>query len=159
MLGFIQKFLMVSMMSSFRLYSDAFKHAGNLPKNYTADGMDVNPPLKWDNPPNDTKSFALIVDDPDAPHGVFTHWLVKDIPAETREIPENSVPGVEVTSSWKEKRWRGPKPPSGTHRYFFKLYALNTEKLKANNLTDFYKQVEEHKIDEAVLMGKYSAHH
>ena len=159
MLKKIQRFFMVSGESSFKIHSDAFKHAATIPKKYTGDGEDVNPSLKWENPPEDTKSFALICDDPDAPNGVWTNWLVKNIPPETREIPEDSVPGVEVTSSWKEKRWRGPKPPSGTHRYFFKLYALNTDKIKANTLIDFYEQVEQHKIDEAVLMGKYSSKH
>jgi Raf kinase inhibitor-like YbhB/YbcL family protein len=150
---------MVSTGSNFKLWSPSFNHAEFIPKKYTGDGEDINPPLKWENPPEDTKSFALIVDDPDAPHGVFTHWLVKDIDKNTTEIKENSCPGTEVNSSWKAKEWKGPKPPSGTHRYFFKLYALNAAKLKATNLHDFYKEVEDHKIAEATYMGKYSAQH
>jgi Raf kinase inhibitor-like YbhB/YbcL family protein len=155
----LQKFYMVSTGSHFKLYSKAFNHAETIPKKYTGDGEDVNPPLKWENPPDNTKSFALIVEDPDAPHGTFTHWLVKDIDKNTTEIKENSVPGTEVTNSWKVKQWKGPKPPSGTHRYFFKLYALNTDKMKATTLNDFYQQVQDYKIDEATYMGKYSAKH
>ena len=159
MLKKLQRFVMVTHQSSFKLHSDAFNHADTIPKKYTGDGEDVSPPLKWVNPPADTKSFALIVDDPDAPHGVFTHWLVKDIPKDTKEIKEGSVPGVELTNSWKVKKWKGPKPPSGTHRYFFKLYALNTDKIKADNLNDFYEKVKEHTIGEASYMGKYSTKH
>lgn len=95
------------------MYSAAFKNGGNIPKKYTLFGINVNPDLYWDNPPNGTKSFALIVNDPDAPKGLFTHWLVKIIPVNTRKISENSIPGVEVANSWGSTRWRGPSPPPG----------------------------------------------
>jgi len=147
------------MVAKFKVYSDSISDTDFIPKKYTSDGEDVSPPIKWDSAPDETKSFALIVDDPDAPNGTFTHWLVKDIPKNMREIKEGSNPGVEVESSWKVKRWRGPKPPSGIHRYFFKLYALNTEKIKADNLNDFYEEVRDHKIAEASFMGKYAAKH
>lgn len=156
---YLHKFYMVSTGSNFKLWSPAFNHAEHIPKKFTGDGEDINPPLKWENPPEDTKSFALIVEDPDAPHGVFTHWLVKDINKKTAEIKENSCPGSEVSTSWKVNKWKGPKPPSGTHRYFFKLYALNVAKLNASNLNDFYKEIQETKIAEATYMGKYSAQH
>jgi Raf kinase inhibitor-like YbhB/YbcL family protein len=143
--------------NKFVLYSDAFTHTNFIPEKYTGDGENINPPLKWENPPLNTKSYALIVDDPDAPHGTFTHWLVKDIHKDQSEIKENSCQGNEISSSWKVKKWKGPQPPSGTHRYFFKLYALNEEKMKAENLIDFYEEVQQHKLGEAQLMGKYSA--
>jgi len=128
-----------------------------IPKNYTCHGEDKSPALRWENAPSNTKSFALIVDDPDAPHGTWTHWLVKNIPSDKTEIKENEIPGDQVINSWKIEKWKGPKPPSGTHRYFFKLYALNVDRMKANKLEDFYNEVEEHKLDEAILMGKFSA--
>jgi len=152
---------MFSLESKFKILSSAFHHSEMIPKKYTPDGEDVNPPLNWENPPAETKSFALIVDDPDAPHGVFTHWMIKDISKNIREIKENSaiLPGKEITNSWKIKKWKGPQPPTGTHRYFFKIFALNTEHIKANNLTEFYEEVQLHKIAEAQIMGKYSAKH
>lgn len=143
-------------LKGFRLTSTAFNHEETIPKKFTGQGQDVNPPLKWYEPPQGVQSYALIVDDPDAPHGTFTHWLVKDIPAEVTEIQENSVPGKEVTNSWKVKQWKGPMPPSGTHRYFFKLYAMNKPKMDAENLSDFYKEVDQNKLEEAVLMGVYA---
>ena len=128
-----------------------------IPKRYTPHGEDYNPQLSWTGAPPGTKSFALINDDPDAPVGLWTHWLVKNIPANTTSIKENSVPGVEVTNSWGIKKYKGPKPPSGTHRYYFKLYACNVEKMKANTLEQFYKEIEKVKIGEpAVIMGKYA---
>ena len=128
-----------------------------IPKRYTPQGEDYNPQLSWTGAPPGTKSFALINDDPDAPVGLWTHWLIKNIPANTTSIKENSVPGVEVTNSWGIKKYKGPKPPSGTHRYYFKLYACNVEKMKANTLEQFYKEIEKVKIGEpAVIMGKYA---
>ena len=128
-----------------------------IPKKYTPHAEDYNPQLSWTGAPAGTKSFALINDDPDAPVGLWTHWLVKNIPATTTSIKENSVPGVEVTNSWGIKKYKGPKPPSGTHRYYFKLYACNVEKMKATTLEQFYKEIEKVKIGEpAVIMGKYA---
>ncbi len=149
---------MVSHTSKFKLFSDAFNHTEKIPRKYTCDGDNVNPPLKWYNPPEDTESFALIVEDPDAPNGTFIHWLVKDIPKNVKEIKENSCPGVEISNSWKVKNWKGPKPPYGTHRYFFKLYALKTNKLNVNNINEFYDKIKEETLDEAVYMGKYELH-
>ena len=144
------------MEGKFTLTTTAFEPNGMMPKKYTCHGENVNPDLSWTNAPAGTKSFALINDDPDAPVGNWTHWLVKNIPANTTSIAENSVPGEEVNSSWGDKPYKGPKPPSGTHRYFFKLYALKVEKMKANTLKDFYKEVEKEKIGEAVIMAKFS---
>ena len=144
-------------MSEFKLTTTSFKDGGMIPKKYTPHGEDHNPQLSWTGAPAGTKSFALINDDPDAPVGLWTHWLVKNIPATTTSIKENSVPGVEVTNSWGIKKYKGPKPPSGTHRYYFKLYACNVEKMKATTLEQFYKEIEKVKIGEpAVIMGKYA---
>jgi len=126
-----------------------------IPKKYTGQGQDINPPLKWEGVPEGTKSLALIVDDPDAPVGLWTHWLVKNIPPAVTEIKEHTNPGEGVVNSWKKTEWGGPMPPSGTHRYFFKLYALNVDKMKATTKAMFYKEVEQQKIGEAILMGKY----
>ncbi len=142
-------------MESFTLTTNSFTADGPIPKKYTGHGQDVNPQLSWTNPPTGTKSFALVNDDPDAPCGLWTHWLVKDIPATTTEIKENTVPGVEVASSWGCKKYKGPKPPSGTHRYYFKLYALKVPKMKATKLEDFYAEEEREKIGEAVIMGTF----
>jgi len=149
---------MVSTESKFKLLSNSFKNGDQIPKKYTGQGQDFSPELHWENPPTKTKSFALIVDDPDAPNGLFTHWLVKDIPVSIKEIKENSAPGVEVENSWKVTKWKGPMPPSGEHRYFFKLFALDTDKLQAKNLKDFYAEVKKHKIGEADFVGKYKKH-
>ena len=140
-----------------KLKSDNFEHEGTIPSEFTCDGEDISPHLKWEEVPEDTKSFALIMDDPDAPLGAWVHWLVCNIPKEAREIPKNSVPekAVQVKNSFRKKEYGGPCPPFGTHRYFFKLYALDVEKLKATNKRKLYKEIEKHKIAEAVLMGRY----
>ena len=144
-------------MSEFKLTTTSFQNEGMIPKRYTPHGEDYNPQLSWTGAPAGTKSFALINDDPDAPVGLWTHWLVKNIPATTTSIAENSIPGVEVTNSWNIKHYKGPKPPSGTHRYFFKLYACKVEKMKANTLKQFYDEIEKVKLCEpAVVMGKFS---
>ena len=137
------------------LRSSAFAENAMIPKKYTGQGVNVNPPLAWENIPNETKSLALIVDDPDAPVGLWTHWLVKNIPKDTKRIEENSIPGEEIINSWEKKGWGGPMPPSGTHRYFFKLYALDIDNIKANTKNQFYKEVEKHKIAEGHLIGLY----
>ncbi|MBR9699038.1 YbhB/YbcL family Raf kinase inhibitor-like protein [Candidatus Woesearchaeota archaeon] len=141
--------------AAMRLTSTAFQHEETIPIKYTCQGEDINPQLSWDGVPEATRSFALIMDDPDAPMGTWIHWLVKDIPATAREIKENSIPGTEVINSFKRGAYGGPCPPSGTHRYFFKLYALDVDRLDADNSQDFYAQVEVHKIEEIVLMGTY----
>ena len=143
------------MDSNFKISTSSFTPNGPIPNKYTPQGEDYNPELKWTGAPSGTKSFALINDDPDAPCGTWTHWLVKNIPADVSEIKENTVPGVEVTNSWRIKKYKGPSPPSGTHRYYFKLYALKVDKMKANDLKSFYTEVEKEKIGEAVVMGTY----
>lgn len=141
-----------------KLKSKDFEHEGMIPSRFTCDGEDVSPHLEWSEVPAGTKSFALIVDDPDAPVGLWVHWLMCDIPPKVKEIPQRSVPrgARHVQNDFGKPQYGGPCPPSGIHRYFFKLYALNVEKLEgANDKKSFYKKVEANKIGEAVLMGKY----
>ena len=140
------------------LESMAFKDGDMIPLKFTCDGGDISPELHWNGVPSDTKSFALICDDPDAPVGTWVHWLLCNIPSEVRKIPENSIVkgSLQVQNDFGKKNYGGPCPPSGTHRYFFKLYALDVEKLENVNDSNFYQLVEDHKIAMAQLMGKYT---
>ena len=149
-------FIKNSWAETMELTSNAFKEGESIPKKYTCQGENINPDLKWSDVQKETKSFALIIDDPDAPIGLWTHWLVKDIPADAREIRENNIPGTQVANSADSEDYEGPCPPSGMHRYFFKLYALDIDTFKARNKMEFYEQVQNHKISEAILIGKYS---
>lgn len=137
-----------------RLTSDDFIEGGLIPKKFTCQGENINPQLAWIDIPPGVKSFALIVDDPDAPGGLFKHWLVKDIPSDSREIKQDSVPGTQIANDYGMERYKGPCPPA-LHRYFFKLYALDVEGLGAKTAEELYDQVEEHVIAKAELMGKY----
>lgn len=115
-------------MSTLTIASPAFKHNESIPEKYTCDGADVNPPLVIEGVPPGAKSLALIVDDPDAPRGTWVHWVVWNIDPKTKEIKENSVPAgaKQGMNDFRSRNYGGPCPPSGTHRYFFKLYALDT---------------------------------
>ena len=113
-------------MKNLKITSRAFDNNGFIPVKYTCDGDDVNPPLKIEGIPEETKSLVLIVDDPDAPMGTWVHWVVWNINP-TEEIEENSVPGIEGLNDFNKHSYGGPCPPSGTHRYFFKVYALDTK--------------------------------
>jgi Raf kinase inhibitor-like YbhB/YbcL family protein len=139
-----------------KLTSNMFNEGEKIPDKYTCKGLDINPPLMIEGAPEGTKSFALIVDDPDAPVGLWTHWMVKDIRPDVNVIAEQSVPGIEVVNSAGRKNYHGPCPPSGTHRYYFKLYALDVPSLKATTKAEFYIEVEKHRLAMASLMGRYS---
>ncbi len=109
-----------------QITSSAFKDREAIPMNYTADGEDISPPLSIRDVPEGTKSLALIVDDPDAPMGTWDHWIVFNIPSDTREIAEGSAPeGIRGMNDFGKLEYGGPAPPSGTHRYKFKIYALD----------------------------------
>ena len=128
-----------------------------IPRKYTCQGGDVNPPLFIEEIPSGTKSLALIVDDPDAPMGTFVHWVVYDIPTTTSRVDEDSVPGKEGVNSSGREGYVGPCPPSGTHRYFFKVYALDKvlgiyDKVGKKELE---RAIDGHIIDKAELMGLY----
>ncbi|HEX7840621.1 MAG TPA: YbhB/YbcL family Raf kinase inhibitor-like protein [Kofleriaceae bacterium] len=112
------------------LTSTAFPDGGEIPNKYAKDGKDVSPPLIWSGVPEAARSLALIVDDPDAPNGTWTHWVVVDLPPTTAGIPEGAakLPGGRVgLNDWKHAEWNGPAPPKGRHRYVFTLYALDRE--------------------------------
>jgi Raf kinase inhibitor-like YbhB/YbcL family protein len=108
-----------------KVTSSAFTYEGLIPAKYTCDGENINPPLDLKDIPEDAKSLVLIVDDPDAPINAWVHWLVWNIPI-THHIKENEIHGVEGLNDFQQRRYGGPCPPSGTHRYFFKVYALDT---------------------------------
>ncbi len=147
-------------MTSFRISSPAFGEGQPIPADYTADGSDVNPPLEIRGVPAGTKSMALIMDDPDAPRGTWVHWVVWNIPADTAMIPADSVPvgAVQGRNSWGRTAYGGPAPPSGTHRYFFKLYALDTrlDLPPSTDKTGLLAAMKGHVLGEAQTMGTYS---
>ncbi len=137
--------------------SSAFQNNRNIPKKYTCDSEDVNPPLIIEAIPEKTESLVLIVDDPDAPMGTWDHWIVWNIPP-AGEIAENSVPGKEGMNSFNKTSYGGPCPPSGTHRYFFKVYALDT-KLDLDSSArkkDVTEAMKNHIIAKGQLIGLYS---
>ncbi len=146
-------------MSTFSIESPAFKNNGNIPKRYTCDGKDVNPPLVIQNVPNGAKSLALVVDDPDAPAGIWVHWVVWDIDPGIRRIGENSVPAgaIQGRNDFKKTNYGGPCPPSGTHRYFFKVYALDAKLSLKDNSTklDIEAAMKGHILGEARIIGLY----
>lgn len=144
--------------------STAFEDGAMIPKKYTADGANVSPPLSWSSAPEGTKTFALICEDPDAPGGIFTHWIIFNIPSNTSKLPEG-VPNQKAlengakqgTNDFNKIGYSGPSPPSGTHRFYFKIYALDTELNLAAEVKreEFLKAMEGHILAEGQLMGKY----
>lgn len=150
---------------SFAFTTAAFPEGGMIPKKYTCDGADLSPALKWADPREGTKSFALIVDDPDAPVGTWTHWLAWNIPGSSTGIPEGVAKSETLADGTRQGKndfkrfgYGGPCPPPGQpHRYFFKLYALGT-KLSldaAATRNDLERAMKSHVLAEAQLMGKY----
>jgi Raf kinase inhibitor-like YbhB/YbcL family protein len=140
-----------------KLKSKDFVDNGSIPAEFTCDGRNVSPQLSWEDVPEETKSFALRVTDPDAFGGDWIHWLVYDIPKELREIKRASLPegGKEVENDFGRRPYGGPSPPSGTHRYFFTIYALDTERLDGVNKRNFLDKVEKHAIEKAAIKGLY----
>ena len=111
-----------------KITSPAFQEGGNIPSKFTCDGSDTSPPLQITGVPSEAKSLVLIADDPDAPGGLFTHWLVWNVPPQTNSIAEGSAPkGVHGTNDFGKSGYGGPCPPSGTHRYSFRVFALDRE--------------------------------
>jgi Raf kinase inhibitor-like YbhB/YbcL family protein len=139
-----------------RISSTAFNNGKIIPLKYTCDGININPPLDIEHIPEPTKCLALIVDDPDAPSGIWVHWLVWNIPV-THHLKENEVHGMEGINDFKQHHYGGPCPPSGTHRYFFKVYALDALlnlHLNADKL-QLEKAMSEHIIAFGELIGVY----
>ena len=147
--------LLSIIFSEFSIKSDDFENESMLDKKFTPYGEDVNPSFQFIDPPEGTQSFALICEDPDCPSGLFTHWAVKNIPKYTTHIGNGVKIGEEIRNSWGLKRYKGPKPPSGIHRYFFKLYALSIESLNARNIKELREQIKRNKIGETYIIGKY----
>ena len=143
-----------------RLRSSDFEHNGRVPPKSTCDGANISPQLSWEDVPEETKSFALSMVDLDTPMGRFIHWLVYDIPKDARSIGQGEVPegSKQVQNDFGEKEYGGPCPPSGTHRYVFTIYALDTSHLEGvdENKGDFFRLVKEHTITQAELIGLYS---
>ncbi len=151
---------------TFRLESPAFADGEKIPAKYTADGDDLSPPLQWSDPPEGTRSFVLIVEDPDAPSGTFLHWGLYNIMGERTLLPEGIGRGPKTEklgkgiNDFEELRYRGPAPPSGSgpHHYHFRLAALDVENLsRSPNMTvgDIWKEAEKHMLGEAELVGVY----
>jgi Raf kinase inhibitor-like YbhB/YbcL family protein len=149
---------------SLKLSSKAFDHGGAVPDVYSKKGGNVSPPLAWTGVPENTRSLALIVDDPDAPSGLFTHWIVYGIDPATMNLPEH-VPArkklpdgaQQGENGFGERGYGGPQPPRGAHRYFFHLYALDTDMDLPAGLSreELDSAIDGHVIEEAQLMGRY----
>lgn len=154
-------------MAEFRLTSSAFGDGERIPDKYTCVGEDVSPPLRWEGAPEGTKTFALIVEDPDAPGGTFIHWVLFNIPGDVTELPEGVEPieklqngAIQGVNDFQRLGYRGPCPPPGKpHRYFFVLKALDRELSLGSGVTKQRLELEIEKIGgplaEAKLMGTY----
>ncbi len=150
---------------SINITSSAFKHGDLIPVKYTCDGDNISPPLTWNMVPDSTKSLALINDDPDAPMGIWVHWVMYNLPPQANQLEEN-IPTIENLKNgavqgindFKNIGYGGPCPPGGTHRYFFTLYALDTilDYITKATKSQLLKAMEDHILDKGELMGKYS---
>jgi Raf kinase inhibitor-like YbhB/YbcL family protein len=142
-----------------KISSAAFENNGEIPKNYTCDGANINPPLKIESAPSNTKSLALVFDDIDAPRGTYVHWILWNIGPIINEIKENSVPegAVQGMNDFKKRYYGGPCPPRRAHKYVFRIYALDTLLNLNHNSTkkDLERAMEGHIISRAQLMGVY----
>jgi len=150
---------------SFEISSPAFANAGAIPSKFSCDGRDISPALTWAEPPAGTQSFALIMDDPDAPMGTWVHWVLYNIPASTRNLTESTPTDPQLSDGSLQGKtsagsagYHGPCPPSGTHRYFFKLYALDTMLSLSGNADkkELLKAMEGHILANVELMGTFS---
>lgn len=150
---------------AFEIKSSAFSASGAIPSKYTCDGSDVSPPLSWKDAPAETKSFALISDDPDAPVGTWVHWVMWNIPAATASLKEGINKSASLSdgtkqgiSDFKRPGYGGPCPPSGTHRYFFKLYALDTtlDLPESTTKAQLEKAMKGHILGQTQTIGTYS---
>lgn len=150
------------------LTSSAFEQGGSIPSKYTCEGDDLSPPLAWSGAPNGTKTLALIVDDPDAPdpakpQRVYVHWILHNIPSATTSLGENATKSglpsgaIQGKNDFGHQNYGGPCPPIGRHRYFFKLYALDTDlkNLATPTKPELLKAMEGHILAQTELMGTY----
>jgi len=136
--------------------SPAFQNEGDIPAKYTCQGENINPELNIAGIPKEAKTLALIMEDPDAPSGTFDHWLVWNINPNDR-IRENSLPGIPGRNSFGHVKYGGPCPPSGSHRYYFRIYALDSvlPLAEGQNKSELTKQMKGHIIARGALMGRY----
>ena len=139
-----------------RLSSPEFEHERFIPQKFTCQGKGVNPPLSIEDIPGGAKSLALIMDDPDAPSGDFVHWVLFDIPV-TSHIDENTIPGKQGLNSLGKLGYVSPCPPTGVHRYFFKIYALDKMLSSDEGLSksEIEREISVHLLDKAELIGLY----
>ena len=145
-----------------RIISPAFRNGERIPRQYSRYGEDKSPPLRIDDVPANAKSLVLIMDDPDAPTGMFTHWTVFDIDPKTADIGEDHAPEAPARqgiNDYGEVQYGGPQPPSGEHRYFFRIFALDTKlDLPRGSERDVIEDaIEGHILEQAELMGRYAA--
>jgi Raf kinase inhibitor-like YbhB/YbcL family protein len=154
-LGFI---MMAEGGFAMEITSPEFKNNTSIPQKFTCQGTDRSPTIEIKDAPANAKSLVLTVDDPDAPRGNWDHWIVYNILPQTTTIAEGTVPGLQCLNDFRRKEWGGPCPPSGTHRYFFKIYALDImlPKLPDNaRKNDLLNVMEGHIVDKAELVGLY----
>ncbi len=150
---------------AFNISSPAFEYGVDIPAVHACEGDDVSPPLHWDGEPKGTVTFALIMEDPDAPGGIFTHWMVYNLPSDCHSL-EKIIPieknmengAIQAKNDFGKIGYGGPCPPKGEeHRYFFRIFALK-KKLQPESVhsrEDFYEAIKDHILDEAEYMGKY----
>lgn len=150
---------------AFQLTSTAFAHGEAIPRKYSCDGQDISPPLSWGDPPQGAQSFALIMDDPDAPAGIWVHWVLYNLPAGSRGLPEAVPTDAQLADGSRQGKnsggkvgYGGPCPPRATHRYFFKLYALDRalDLAAGASKEQLLKAMEGHILAQTELMGKYT---
>jgi Raf kinase inhibitor-like YbhB/YbcL family protein len=146
-------------MTDFSLESSAFEHAQPIPSRYTCDGEDLSPPLRWANVPDEARSLALLVDDPDAPSGVFTHWVAWGLDPDAGRLGEGEATPGEGRNDFGAGGYRGPCPPQGhgRHRYLFRLYALDRELELGSGAgkAELEQAIEGHVLTTADLVGTY----
>jgi Raf kinase inhibitor-like YbhB/YbcL family protein len=144
-----------------KLTSSAFDRGDPLPRRFAKEHGNVSPPLAFSGVPKEAQSLALIMNDPDAPRGTFTHWVIFNIPADTKELRENETPAgaVQGKNDYGDIGYGGPRPPSGTHRYFFHAYALEAglDLPTGASAADVERAIETHVLENAELMGRFSA--
>lgn len=146
---------------SFKLTIDDFAQGNEIPSEFTCDGDDIPPVLRWSGEPSETKSFALIMDDPDAPGGTFNHWLIWDIPAHVHSLDHsNTSLGKSGINDFRKRGYGGPCPPrgGGPHRYFFRLFAIDTPRLGLSpgaKRSALDRALRQHALAETEYMGRY----
>lgn len=142
------------------LSSSCFEYGQLIPATYTCDGKNISPQLKWDSIPEETKSLVLVCEDPDAPMGTWVHWMIVNIPPEQPGLDEGGpLPddAQEMQNHFGYRRYRGPCPPGGEHRYIFRLYALDASEIPGLTLSNYHDTLLSHTLDHAEWMGIY--HH